>query len=128
MYNSPLWDQQSSSVSLTEGIRNIFVPQKVFKEQSKQEADLPRQEVGSVSLQQNATQRDLADSIWNLCCLHVRDESSEAHVQVRKVLQEGLDHLVAAGEEVPGEQRDQRDQDQLFRRPQVDQVREEPRL
>lgn len=63
---------------------------------------MSRQEVRRVSLQHDATQGDVADGISNLCRLHIGDECSEAHVQVGKVSQERLDHLVAACETVSG--------------------------
>lgn len=67
------------------------------------------QEVRCIGLYHNATQGDAADSISNLRCLHVSDERSEAHIEVGKVSQEWLNHLVASCETVSGNHIDQQE-------------------
>lgn len=63
------------------------------------------QEERRISLQHNAIQGDVAESISNFCSLHIGDQGCEAHIQVGKLSQERLDHLIAVSETVPGNHR-----------------------
>lgn len=63
------------------------------------------QEERRISLQHNAIQGDVAESISNFCSLHIGDQGCEAHIQVGKLSQERLDHLIAVCETVPGNHR-----------------------
>lgn len=66
---------------------------------------LSGQEIGCVCLQEDAVEGDLADRVTSLVCPRVGDESREAHTQVGKLLQEGLDHWVTVGETVSVEKK-----------------------